>query len=309
MAVQKVTQVFETGATLNESAHKVFEVSFTSISEDNVIAAASANDGAGGVIPTPGDSFSVTNTAYIAQNPIVKRVGRGPLFEVTVPYVINSSTYGGNKAISPLSRPTEWYSDGQPSSQEIDRDVDGALITNSSYQVLKTMVRHADFYVRAVKNIATHTDYTAYFSRVNNAAYVVDSSGMNKSFPLETLFLSHITQDFVEEEYAGSVIQYHRATGHFYAFISRATGDPTTWRQKILDEGTMKLDATNNLPVAITDPVSNVTITEPVKLNGNGDVNDPADDPWWLDGAGVWSKTPTTFTQVYKTADFSGLPF
>lgn len=306
MAVQKVTQVFATEATLNETARKEFEVTFDSNSEDNVIAAATANDGASS-IPTLGTQFSATYTTYVAQRPIVKRIGLAPLYRVIVPYAVNTVGSGGNKAISPLSRPVEWSSDGQPSTQEIDRNAAGNLIQTSAGQVIVTQVRHADLYIRAVKNLATHTDFSAYFSRTNDANFTVDSSGMNKTFSAETLFLSHVTQDFVEEEYDGTVIQYHRATYHFYANISRATGEPTTWRQKILNQGTFKYDSGSGTAVAITDPIANTVITEPVKLNQSGEVIDPTSSPYWLDDSAGPTQTPTAFVKVYLTATFSGL--
>lgn len=301
-SVIKVTEVFATQATLNESARREFEVLYDDPATATAIDACTATDGVT-TIPAVGTGFSVTYTTYTAQRPIAMRVGKSALFRVVVPYQINDLTIGGNQSQSPLDRDTEWSSDGIPSTLTVDRDAAGNLIKNSSKQVLKLQIQHADKYIRAVKNYAAMQNFDAYFNRTNSVAYTIEG----QSYGIETLWLSHVTQDYVEEDFDGSVEQYWRATFHFYAKIKRGSDEPNkSWRFKILDRGNVVISGAGVQGEVITDDNGNIIVPE-TNLNGSGDVWDGT-NVYYLNGGGYATASITNdYTTMYQTADFNGL--
>jgi len=302
MAVDRVTEVFKSTGTLFESAQKEFEVTFDELTS-TVLDALTADDGTT-IVPAVGSSYSASFSTYISQRPIGRRIGRSPLFRVIVPYTIQSVQFGGNDSLSPLDRPTEWSSDGVSATLEVDRDAAGNLLLNSAKQVLKTQLQHADKYIRGVKNFATMQNFDAYFSRANSASYTIEG----QAYGVETLWLSHITQDFVEEEFDGEILQYWRATFHFYFKIKRGTDEPTkAWRFKVLDRGTIKIDTAapdGFTPIVGDDSV----ITAETNLDGSGDVWDKT-NIYWLNGATGFATAAVgnDYKQMYQLADFNSL--
>lgn len=296
--VVKVTEVFKTEATKNESARREFEALFDTV-DATAIQALTADDGTT-AIPVEGSGFP-GYTAYTANRPIATRIGKSSLFRVIVPYSIKSTLYGGNQSEEPLSRPTEWSSDGIPSTLTVDRDASGNLIKNSSKQVLKVQIQHADKYIRAVKNYASLQNFDSYFNRTNSASYTIQG----QAYGIETLWLSHVTQDFTEEDYDGEVEQYWRATFHFYAKIKRGTDEPNkSWRFKILDRGNVVVSGAGVQGEVIADDNGNIIVPE-TNLNGSGAVWDGT-NVYYLNGATFATPAVTNdYTTMYQTADFN----
>ena len=196
-----------------------------------------------------------------------------------------------------------WTDLNSPSTITVDRDAAGALIANSSKQVLQVQVQHADKFIRAVKNYATMQNFDGYFSRTNSLSYTIQG----QAYGIETLWLSHVTQDFVEEEYDGAVIQYWRATFNFYAKIKRGTDEPTkSWRFKVLDRGTVILDAGAPDGVsAIKD--DDAIITAETNLDGSGGVWNGT-TPYYLNAATfAVAAVANDYVTMYQTVDFNAL--
>jgi hypothetical protein len=295
---KKVAQVFASdisqgGASAN-SASLGFEVTFDTLAA-YAVDALNATDGVD-TIPPQGDPHpSDANLTVRAKQ--ASRTGKVGVFKVTVQYGTTSVTIGGDKATSPLDRPTRWSSRPKSAVVEVDRDSAGALLLTSAKQVVRVPIQHNDEVLVAVKNIASLTDYTAFFDRVNSSAF--------QGRAPKTLYLGAPSQDFTEELYEGETIQYWQTTWPFEFIVQRATADPSTWEFRILNEGTVRLDdSTPAKQIKIQDQRTKAIISQPTKLDSLGKVLDTTAAPLFLNDAGA---TPTVggLVDMYRTADFT----
>lgn len=307
MAVQEVRQrdneqITKAASYLGTSfaieAVREFEVLMTSATDDATLAL-NADDGTR-TIPGPGTAWNASNTDLLAQTPTVRRVGKTPLFEVIVPYAIRDFNYGGRRSVPPLDRDIIYNEYGQPTTVDVDRDSGGNLIRNAAGQVLYVPIKHADLYIQAIRNDDDNLDYSSYFMHTNNASFTLNG----KSYAQHTLLLSHVDKVYQEETFENEVIEYFQYIYHFYIRFARGTNDPTTWKEKILNQGTVHKDGTDQ--VANTDTDGNI-ITEPLNLDNNGAVQAPGATPYWLASASTYSTDGASRVTMYQEAAFSGL--
>jgi len=261
------------------SAVLTYEVDFL----ENTVTSAEARQAAG--LPAIGDLHPyVGSILRVDDKKAVKRGSTGT-FDVSVTYVVNDPSIGGDQATNPLARPTRWSSSPDAGSAEVDTKKNGTdPIENSSKQPLKLTIPYSDKTLTATAISATEVDYDSFFNKVN--------SGVYRGYAAKRLLLTGVSQSFTQESYNGAIVEYYQQTFTFRLLIPRTAADPVTWDQRYLDEGTVELVSGNQEP--ILDERSHTYITSPVKL----------------DGAGLRLDPPTLTAQfltaeVYDTADFS----
>lgn len=278
------------------TATLVYEVTFDSLA----VYAPDALDATDGVNTVPAtNSAHPSDPNLILKNKSVSRTNKVAIFRVRCQYGTNSVTIGGDRAESPLNRPTRWSSRPAPSLIEVDRDSGGELLLTSAKQVVRHQIKHNDEVLVAVKNIASLTDYTAYFDRVNSSAF--------QGRAAKTLYLGAPSQEFTEELFEGETIQYYVTTWNFEYIVQRATADPSTHEARILNQGTVQLDdSTPAKQIQIQDPRTKAIISAPTKLDSTGKVLGTNDTPLFLNNSGA---TPTAAGKVdmYRTADFNSI--
>jgi len=308
MAVQQVTQrnndrvlrsVKSGGQWYAVEAVREFEVLMDNMTDDPTLAL-NADDGTT-AIPAPAAVWNVSNTYLKAQAPTVRRMKKSGLFEVVCNYRAQDFTLGGRQSVPPLDRDILYNEYGQPTMVEVDRDNGGNLLKTAADQVIYVHLKHADLYIQAIRNDDANTDYTAYFMHTNNASFSLNG----KSYPAETLLLSHVDKIWQEEKFEDEVTEYFQYQYHFYVRFARGTNDPTIWDEKILNRGTVHLDDDDE-QVANTDTEGNI-ITEPLNLGEQGELLAPGATPYWLASASTYSTSASSSVQMYNTADFSGL--
>ena len=297
---EKVNLIFNSdicqGTDFVRTASQTYSVVFAS---NTVYApdALNATDGST-AIPVKGQ-FHPSDVTLTVKTKTVSRRGRVGEFYVVVNYATNSIAIGGNRATTPLDRPTIWSSRPQSSIIEIDRDAAGNLLLTSAKQVVRRQIRHNDEVLIAVKNLPEFTDYTAYFDKVNSASY--------RSRAAKTLYLGAPSQDFTEEEFEGDIIDYWTSTWAFEFLVQRATADPATWEERILNEGTVQLDdGTPAKQIQIQDPRTKAIISAATKLDVVGKVLPIAGTPLFLNDAGA-APTAGGLVDVYNTVDFNSI--
>jgi hypothetical protein len=296
MAVDKVTgPIFATdtgsGGAASESATLVYEVSFTTNTE-TAVDALTADDGTTAV-PSSGDQHPSDTTLRVSKKRAA-RTGKVQLFRVIVEYSTNSTTSVGDSGTSPLSRPTRWSEGPRAGSIEIDTDATGTVIQNSAKQTVVTQIPYSDITFTAVKNLAAQVDYDAYYNKVNDDVF--------EGYAAKRLLLTGVSQQFTEELYEGTVIQYYTATYVFELNIKRTNdvNEPDTWEQRILDEGTAILNGTD---IEAARDRYNTLLTDNQKLDGSGGLLPSSGTPLFLNTSGA---TPTAAGKVavFQEADF-----
>jgi hypothetical protein len=200
-----------------------------------------------------------------------------------VDYATNSSSSGGSTAVSPLSRDPKWSKRNLPSSLQVDTEADGTAIQTAAKQPVKLSAMHSDMEITVVKNESAFTDYRAYFDKLNSATW--------NGYGAKAVRIVGISQQYTEELYEGTVIEYYRVTYTFHVIIPRTTVDPTTWDARFLHEGTQSLDPVSSNVVPNRDATNAILST-----------------PQMLDAAGHVTTTAAYLTKVlYQTVSFTTL--
>jgi len=283
-----------TGGAVSESAVLVYEVSFTTNAE-TAVDALTADDGTTS-IPENGDQHPDDSTLRVQKKQAV-RLGSSPLYRVTVNYGTNSTTGRGDAATSPLLRPTRWNEDPRGGSVDIDTQADGKLLLTSAGETVVTQIPYSDKTITATKNSASRVDYDAKYNRVNDDTY--------QGYAAKRLLLTGVPQRFTEELYEGEVIQYYQQTFTFLLNIPRTSESPSTWEQRIVNEGTVELDD-GDKTTTVRDKGFNTPITSFTKLDADGKALAPGGTPLFLNN-NPNAPTAAGKVDVFLTADFDTL--
>lgn len=273
-----VTEMKSRETATRTTAKRYFQVRY----DDPDVSAVTARDATG--LPAY-DAAHPDSSALTVDDRIPRRVDKSGLWVVEVTYKINDASLGGNDALAPLDRPTQDYTFTLGSVEDVDTDVNEAIIRNSAGQPVKVPMQHGDYGLRFVRNEASRDDsYAGYYFKTNSATF--------QGFAIGRVLCLGISQDYQEEVYRGSQVEYYRTTYNFAVAVPRFTGDTTYWQARFLDEGVMEKDG-NNQVIPMRDLFAGQGFAVAALLDGAG-------AKLAANGAANWiTKT------IYGTADFA----
>lgn len=284
MAVTSVKRSWEQGSASRDGYEYVEKWKVIADAALNAHTVLTADDGAGGVIPSIGTAYGPNTDAqcYFVEGPQVRGAEAGQLlWEVTVRYRTPTRS---SQAGDPLDDPVQISWEFQPVLMGLEYDIYSKVIQNSAKDPFVPAPEKIEYMpvLTIVRNEATFNAQAAYrkLGKVNSDKFTV--AGVNAQVRHARL----VQYTGVKAERNGT--EYYQVTYRIEWAHGRrkvnGTWEDCDWDACFLDQGLYSVTAGIKGRILVSDlpggdPDKHIPVTVPVKLDGSGDVLGAAADP------------------------------